>query len=308
MIQFANIEKKFKHITALTGVSFIVSRGDILGILGPNGSGKTTLMNLLLGFLKPTGGELYLHGKPIGEMKDRLHLYIGAVLETPRFFPSLSAWQNLAVFAKILQLDAVVIDKLLETVELDFARNQSFNTFSLGMKQRLSIALSLLRDPDILIFDEPTNGLDPEGIIEIRQLIQKLAATGKTILLCSHLIAEVQQICNKVIILKKGRMISSGNMEEIKNAEKIYRLKYADSGKLASAMKEYGNAQILPENGFSGSDPFFQPGSFLYVRLADHTRSGEVNAYLAGKGIYLDEISKKLNSLEEFFLQSLKEE
>jgi ABC-2 type transport system ATP-binding protein len=306
MVRFENVTKKFGKNTALSRISFEVNQGDVLGILGPNGSGKTTLINLLLGLLNPTKGQIFVDNFDVQFNRDKIHKYIGALLETPRLYPTLSAFQNLEVFCKLLNVARGRIDELLNLVELKHARDQAFNTFSLGMKQRLTIALALLNDPEILVFDEPTNGLDPEGIIDIRNLILKLAKTQKTIILCSHLISEVQQICKKVIILKDGNIISVNTIDEIKNAGSLYRLKYSDIDRLKQKLNEQQRVNVLHKMkpGFLDTDETRTP-DYLFVQLNDGYTSQELNEFLASENIYLEELTKRLNSLEDYFLHVL---
>ena len=196
-----NISKNYGNIKALKGVSFSVPAGCVYGILGPNGSGKTTLLGIIMNVLKATGGSYKLFDE---NATDAHRKKIGTLLETPNFYHYLSAVQNLKISAAIKGHGEDDIDNVLHTVDLFKRKDSPFSTFSLGMKQRLAIGAALLGDPDVLVFDEPTNGLDPVGIAEIRSLIKELSAKGKTIIMASHLLDEVEKVCTHVAILKQG--------------------------------------------------------------------------------------------------------
>jgi ABC-2 type transport system ATP-binding protein len=207
------ITKRFGSITALNRVSFSVPEKSIYGILGPNGSGKTTLLSIVTDVLRASSGSyMYFDGsKPVNEIRKDM----GVLLETPNFYPYLSAYQNLNIVAKIKGCNTSEIPDALKKVNLLLRQHSSFKTYSLGMKQRLAIASALLGDPKIVILDEPTNGLDPEGISEIRLLIKQLANEGKTIILASHLLDEVEKVCTHVAILKKGELLLSGDIDKV---------------------------------------------------------------------------------------------
>jgi ABC-2 type transport system ATP-binding protein len=204
------ITKHYRTVTALKDVSFSVPKGAVYGILGPNGSGKTTLLGIITDVLRASAGsyKFFDGSKPVNEIRKDM----GVLLETPNFYPYLSAFQNLTIVAKIKGCNLAEIPDALRKVNLFERRHSSFKTFSLGMKQRLAIASTLLGNPEIVILDEPTNGLDPEGISEIRQLIKQLAKNGKTIILASHLLDEVEKVCTHVAILKKGELLTAGDI------------------------------------------------------------------------------------------------
>jgi ABC-2 type transport system ATP-binding protein len=211
VLTLIGITKHYRAVTALKDVSFSVPKGAVYGILGPNGSGKTTLLGIVTDVLRASAGsyKFFDGSKPVNEIRKDM----GVLLETPNFYPYLSALQNLTVVAKIKGCDDLAeIPDVLKKVNLFERRHSSFKTFSLGMKQRLAIASTLLGNPEIVILDEPTNGLDPEGISEIRQLIKQLAKDGKTIILASHLLDEVEKVCTHVAILKKGELLTAGDI------------------------------------------------------------------------------------------------
>lgn len=212
ILSVENLAKNYGSIRALKAVSFKVPRGSVFGILGPNGSGKTTLLGIVMSILKASGGSYKLFNE---EPTDAHRKKIGTLLETPNFYHYLSAVQNLKITAAIKGRGEEDIDRVLETVNLHQRKNSAFSTYSLGMKQRLAIGAALLGNPDVLVFDEPTNGLDPVGIAEIRSLIKQLAKQGKTIIMASHLLDEVEKVCTHVAILKQGNLVASGHVDEI---------------------------------------------------------------------------------------------
>jgi len=201
------LTKQFGKLRAVNNLSLEIGTGHVFGMLGPNGSGKTTTLGMLMGVINPSAGTFSWFGeKPTHELRKK----IGAVLEHPIFYPYLSGQRNLELNATIKECPAANIARVLELVELTDRRNDPYKTYSLGMKQRLAIASALLNDPTVLILDEPTNGLDPMGIAEIRELIKKIAASGKTIILASHLLDEVQKVCTHFAVLKKGNLVYTG--------------------------------------------------------------------------------------------------
>ena len=218
VLSVQNLTKFYGSIQALKGVSFDVSKGSVFGILGPNGSGKTTLLGIVMDVLKPTSGTYRFFGK---ESDASMRKDIGTLLETPNFYHYLSGERNLRIAAEIKQKGQDQIDEVLKKVNLYQRRNSKFSTYSLGMKQRLAIASALLGNPDVLVFDEPTNGLDPVGIAEIRELIKQLAAEGKTIIMASHILDEVEKVCTHVAIIQKGDLKTVGTVADVlsKNAD-----------------------------------------------------------------------------------------
>lgn len=210
ILEVKGLTKKFGSFTAVNQLDFEVTKGQVFGILGPNGSGKTTSLSMILTLLKTNGGDVKIFGSDdltSGRKK------MGVTLETAGFLPNYSAEKNLQMSALIKKVPFKDIDRVLELVDLERVRKKKYKSFSYGMKQRLAIAGALLGDPDVLVFDEPTNGLDPHGIIDIRNLITKLAAQGKTIIVASHLLVEMERVCTDIIIISKGKLIKQGKLE-----------------------------------------------------------------------------------------------
>src|SRR4051812_6645916 len=241
-----NLSKQFGKIKAVTNLNLEVKQGQVFGMLGPNGSGKTTTLGMLMGVVNPTSGDFtWFNQTPSHEVRKK----IGAVLEHPIFYPYLSGQKNLELNAMIKQCDPANIPKVLELVELAERKDYKYKTYSLGMKQRLAIASALLNNPTILILDEPTNGLDPMGIAEIRELIKKIAANGKTIILASHLLDEVQKVCTHFAVLKRGNLIHTGPVDEVGNATETVEV-MAEALNLNELLLAFrGTASINRENG-----------------------------------------------------------
>ncbi|MBV9690918.1 MAG: ATP-binding cassette domain-containing protein, partial [Ktedonobacteraceae bacterium] len=220
VISTSRLTKVFRNLVAVNDVHLQVVRGDVFGFLGPNGSGKTTTIRMLLGLIRPTAGRAVLFGMDNAHQLPAILQRTGAIVETPVFYPYLSGLDNLRVVAAasgmvLGKANDHRLEEVLELVELRSYEKLHFRKYSLGMKQRLGIAAALLSDPELVMLDEPTNGLDPTGVIEIRRLIQRLAALGKTIFLSSHVLYEVQQVCNRVAILQKGNLVKQGSVSEL---------------------------------------------------------------------------------------------
>jgi ABC-2 type transport system ATP-binding protein len=293
ILRIEGLTKKYKKLTALDHLDLTVNSGEIFGLLGPNGSGKTTTLGMLLEVLKPTSGTFSWFDKPPSADGRK---QIGAILETPCFYPYLTATQNLQIVAKIKECHPSRIDIVLKEVGLYERKGDPFSTFSLGMKQRLAIASSLLADPKVLILDEPTNGLDPMGIVEIREIIKNIAQAGKTIILASHLLDEVQKVCSHFCVLRKGKKLYQGSVEEALSGQKTIELAATDMGLLESNLKDLAGIKsmshaeniisLIPENGLS---------------------TEKINTYLHDKNIVLTHLALKGGSLEKQFLKILKQ-
>jgi len=285
-----NLSKSYGRIQALKNVSFSVPEGTVFGILGPNGSGKTTTLGTITDILKPTSGTYKLFGKPSSAESRRK---IGTLLETPNFYHYLSGIKNLEIAAEIKQHGKEDIDRVLETVDLTKRKDSKFSTYSLGMKQRLAIASCLLGSPSVLIFDEPTNGLDPVGIAEIRELMKKLYREGKTIIMASHLLDEVEKVCTDVAILKRGELIVSGKVNEILSKEDMVEVAAKDHQKLLEILKNMANkTRLIDENNVIKI--FFPVGN------ADLS---EINSYCFNNGVALNHLTLKKQSLEARFFE-----
>ena len=293
ILSVQKLSKNYGHIRALNDVSFEVPQGSVFGILGPNGSGKTTLLGVIMDVLKPSSGNYLWNGKEGSSEQRKL---IGTLLETPNFYHYLSGADNLAIAAAIKGRGQNDIDNVLELVNLHQRRNSRFNTYSLGMKQRLAIASTLLGDPEILVFDEPTNGLDPAGIAEIRQLITQLNNQGKTIIMASHILDEVEKVCSHVAIIQKGVLKTAGTVREILSSTHT-EIQIVD---IASDNLPALHAVIRTMPGVS--EAILSNG---YVQLTVDTAvsAASINRYCFDNGITLSGISVKRKSLESTFLE-----
>ncbi|OQP47780.1 ABC transporter ATP-binding protein [Niastella yeongjuensis] len=285
-----NLHKNYGPIQALKGVSFSVPKGSVFGILGPNGSGKTTLLGIVLNVLKASSGSFKL----FDEEPSHVHRQqIGTLLETPNFYHYLNAVQNLTIAATIKQRGSADINRVLELVNLEQRKFSKFSTYSLGMKQRLAIASSLLGDPDVLIFDEPTNGLDPVGIAETRELIKKLHQAGKTIIMASHLLDEVEKVCTHVAILQKGTLLTHGHVDEILITDEIVETGAANLQQLQNILQQYPGAKRVYVND-----------QHVELTFAAGTASLEaLNRYCFEHGITLHHLRLRKKSLETKFFE-----
>ncbi len=292
VLSIKGLTKNFGRLCAVNNINLNVSRGQVFGMLGPNGSGKTTTLGMLMGVVNPTAGEFSWFGQ---EPNHQLRKKIGAVLEHPIFYPYLSGQKNLELNAMIKQCSPENIPNVLELVELTGRRHDKYKTYSLGMKQRLAIASALLNEPTVLILDEPTNGLDPMGIAEIRELIKKIAANGKTIILASHLLDEVQKVCTHFAVLKKGNMVHTGPVDDVGKGSETVEVN-ADVANFSELLMAFsGTASINRENGF-----------FL-VTLREDFHSKDLNKFLFDQGVVANHLATKKKSLEKMFLEILSE-
>jgi len=291
VLSLNGITKSYGPIQALKDVSFEVPEGSVFGILGPNGSGKTTLLSIILDVLKANKGNFLWFGRP-GSPDQRKK--IGSLLETPNFYHYLSAINNLRVTQSISgRGTAADIDTVLKKVRLFERRKSRFSTFSLGMKQRLAIASSLLGDPQVLVLDEPTNGLDPVGIAEIRQLILELRKSGHTIILASHLLDEVEKVCTHVAILKTGTLLTTGDVEEVLMDEDVVELSAPDLASLANVLRQINDDVVM--DGTSNT---------IHLRFPrGEARLDEINSFCFKNGIALNHLILKKKRLEARFFE-----
>jgi ABC-type multidrug transport system ATPase subunit len=285
-----NITKDYGKIKALKGVSFSVPQGCVYGILGPNGSGKTTLLGIVMNVLKATSGSYQLFDEAAN---DDHRKKIGTLLETPNFYHYLSAVQNLKITAAIKGLGEDDIEQVLQTVDLLKRKDSPFSTYSLGMKQRLAIGAALLGDPDVLVFDEPTNGLDPVGIAEIRNLIKDLSAKGKTIIMASHLLDEVEKVCTHVAILKQGDLLASGKVKEVFQENDIVQLAAADNISLKTILTKMNNYVRIDELN----------GVIELSYNAGTANLSAINKFCFDNGIVLSHLQLKKSNFESKFLE-----
>ncbi len=284
-----NISKNYGSIKALKRVSFAVPAGCVYGILGPNGSGKTTLLSIIMNVLKATDGSYKLFDE---NATDAHRKKIGTLLETPNFYHYLSAVQNLKISAAIKGHGEDDIENVLHTVDLFKRKDSAFSTFSLGMKQRLAIGAALLGNPDVLVFDEPTNGLDPVGIAEIRSLIKELSAKGKTIIMASHLLDEVEKVCTHVAILKQGDLLASGTVKEVFQENDIVQLAAADREKLKTALTHLNSYTNLSEVN----------GIIELSYTAGNADLAAINKFCFDNGVTLSHLQLKKSNFESKFL------
>ncbi len=293
ILNVENLSKSFGKIKAVNQLSFEVTKGQVFGILGPNGSGKTTTLSMLLDLIQPDSGGFQWFGQPPSKGSRKR---IGSVIESPNFFPYLDAVTNLKIVADIKDKPYNDIADILQVAGLYERRLSKFKTFSFGMRQRLAVASAMLGSPEVLILDEPTNGLDPQGIAQIRDIIAMVASRGSTILLASHLLDEVQKICNYVVVLRKGVMLFSGNVKEVLAVSDSIELAASDKQELVTAISEYPGFSSLTE-----SDGIIQ------VHFSQPADTAAINSFLSQKGIILSHLADKKRSLEQHFLELLQD-
>ncbi|MDO8716945.1 MAG: ABC transporter ATP-binding protein [Dehalococcoidales bacterium] len=292
ILRTVGLTKHFGNFQAVKGISFELHRGEVFGFLGPNGAGKSTTVSMILGLIAPTAGSVELFGvKQHGERWAELRR-IGAIIEEPAFYPYLSGWDNLEVLAKSIgDIPRNKITEVLERVNLlDRAKDQ-YGHYSMGMKQRLGIASTLLRDPELIILDEPTNGLDPAGTKEIRDLIPKLAHESRAVMLCSHLLHEVEMVCSKVAIIKQGVIIANAPIKELLSRGHQLQVKV---DKMEEAKAVLGDLPWI--------ESVTKENDYLIIDVAKD-RSADVNLALVEKGIRVSELFSRSTSLESVFLQ-----
>ncbi|GGD31392.1 ABC transporter ATP-binding protein [Flavobacterium orientale] len=289
ILTITNLNKKFGVLHAVNNLSLEIKKGNVYGILGPNGSGKSTTLGIILNVVNKTSGEYKWFGGKL-ETHEALKK-VGAIIERPNFYPYMSAYENLKLVCHIKEISENKIDEKLEVVGLLDRKNSKFKTFSLGMKQRLAIASALLNDPEILILDEPTNGLDPQGIRQIRDIIKLIASNGTTILLASHLLDEVEKVCSHVLVLQKGKMLYSGKVDGIMSNEGFFELEASNLNQLSETLSQLSAVEKIT----------IEEGKVL-VFLKTPMEASELNTYLFQKGIVLNHLVKRKFSLEEQFL------
>ena len=290
ILSLKNLDKKFGRVHAVNNLSFDIQKGNVYGILGPNGSGKSTTLGIILNVVNKTSGEFSWFD---GNLSTHQALKkVGAIIERPNFYPYMTAIQNLSLICKIKDISTEKINEKLKIVNLFERRNSKFKTYSLGMKQRLAIASALLNNPEILILDEPTNGLDPQGIHEIREIIQKIAKNGTTILLASHLLDEVEKVCSHVVVIREGVKLYSGRVDEMSASHGLFELNTNEpKNKLISILNNNSNIGSVKEEG-----------DLIVAHLTKEMEASEINNYLFKNGITVSHLVKRKPSLEEQFL------
>ena len=292
VLKVNQLSKSYGSLKAVDMLSFEVKKGSVFGILGPNGSGKTTTLGMLTTAINSKSGDFQWYGKqPSAEIRRN----IGILLEKPNFYDYLSAINNMKIVADIRGLNHSLIEPALKAAGLWERKNSKFKTYSLGMKQRLAIASAMMGDPDILILDEPTNGLDPTGIAEVRDLIRNLAGQEKTIILASHLLDEVQKVCTDLLVLKFGKKIYEGSIDDLSRTEAQLELMSNDKNKLIESLNNYSNVSELK-----------MEGDFIVIKLENDISADDVNSYLHQQGISLNHIVLRKANLEAQVLELLK--
>jgi ABC-2 type transport system ATP-binding protein len=290
ILSLKNLDKRFGRVHAVNNLSFDIQKGNVYGILGPNGSGKSTTLGIILNVVNKTSGEFSWFD---GNLSTHQALKkVGAIIERPNFYPYMTAIQNLSLICKIKDISTEKINEKLKIVNLFERRNSKFKTYSLGMKQRLAIASALLNNPEILILDEPTNGLDPQGIHEIREIIQKIAKNGTTILLASHLLDEVEKVCSHVVVIREGVKLYSGRVDKMSSSHGLFELNTNEpKNKLISILNNNSNIGSVREEG-----------DLVVAYLTTEMEATDINNYLFKNGITVSHLVKRKPSLEEQFL------
>lgn len=290
ILSIKNLHKRYGKIHAVNNVSLEIKKGNVYGILGPNGSGKSTTLGIVLNVVNKTSGEYNWFGGTYGTHEALKK--VGAIIERPNFYPYMTAQENLELVCKIKNINYSKVNEKLEIVGLIDRKDSKFKTFSLGMKQRLAIASALLNDPEILILDEPTNGLDPQGIHQIRDIIRLIASQGTTILLASHLLDEVEKVCSHVLVLRFGEVLYCGTVDGMSNQGGFFELQADSNSKLMEILKNHPEVDTISE----------EEGKVI-VHFKNQFDPSLLNRFLVEKGIYLNHLIYKKMSLEEQFLE-----
>ncbi|HCG02050.1 MAG TPA: ABC transporter ATP-binding protein [Chloroflexi bacterium] len=289
-ISTEDLTKNYGRLVAVDHLSLEVETGEILGFLGPNGAGKTTTMRMLLGLVRPSGGSVRILGMDIEHYLPQILARTGSIIENPTFYPFLSGRDNLRVVARLTGSPLARIEAVLELVDLSSSAKRSFKTYSLGMKQRLAVAAALLNEPDLLILDEPANGLDPAGIVEMRSLMRRLKSQGHTVLISSHVLHEIEQICDRILILNHGKIVVQGKVESLLNARSRIAIRVDRAGEAQAMLKPIDWIEDVSREGD------------LLLLTAPPDRAADINRLLAGEGLFASEIRPEEESLERFFL------
>lgn len=289
VLKIENLSKRYGSLLALDGLNLTCEKGNVYGLLGPNGSGKTTTLGIILGILSKDEGSYEWFDGQYGE-KARMH--IGAILETPNFYPYLNADKNLEIVSIIKETPAKEYDDLLKLVDLYDRRKSKFKTYSLGMKQRLAIAATLIGDPEVVIFDEPTNGLDPQGIAEVRRILKRVADSGKTVIMASHILDEVEKICSHVAIIKKGKLLATGHVGAILSNDTLLEVSASDKEILTNMLADINFIKSV--NGVN---------DHLECIIAEGYGAADLNKIAFEKGVVLTHLVERKRKLEEEFLE-----
>jgi ABC-2 type transport system ATP-binding protein len=293
LVEVTGLTKRYGDTLAVDGVDLTVLPGEVYGFLGPNGAGKTTTLRILTGLIAPTSGEVRVLGGAPGQ--PGVLGRTGSMIESPAFYPYLSGLDNLRLLAEYAEVPRRKIDEVLELVDLTDRARDRFSTYSLGMKQRLGVAAALLKDPELVILDEPTNGLDPAGMRDMRRLIRELGSGGRTVLLSSHLLGEVQQICDRVGIINSGRMVAEHNVDDLRGERELV---------VRAAPRD--QAQTILTH-FLGAGTVHQYDETLRVKV-EPAKAAEVNRILVEAGIAVSELHSTERALEDVFFELTSEE
>ena len=297
VIEVQGLVKRYRRLrgeptTAVAGLDLAVPAGGVFGFLGPNGAGKTTTIRCLLGLVSPTSGACKLLGSDSSRQLSDVAGRVGSLVEAPAFFPGMSGRKNLLLLGGTQGIGRTAVDAALERVGLGGRGDHRVKTYSLGMKQRLGIAAALLKDPEVLILDEPANGLDPAGIKEVRELLRSLGAEGRTVFVSSHILSEVRQMCDHVAILARGRCVALGSVEDVLHND-------PGSGRVLVGVDDVVNAgRVLERHGHSTT---IEGPSLIVTSAVDDP--GEITRVLAAEGIYLNELRREEADLEAVFLE-----
>ena len=293
VLRTQQLSKQYGKRLAVDNLDLEVQRGDIFGFLGPNGAGKTTTIRMVLGLIAPTTGSVELLGQNLATRRAHVLPRVGALIETPALYIYMSGRDNLRAVAAVLGgVSEKRLDAVLDLVDLRSRQKDRVRTYSLGMKQRLGVAMALLQDPDLLILDEPANGLDPAGIVEMRDLMHRLADEGKTIFISSHILSEVQQICTRVAIINLGKLVTEKTIEELIRGQGEYSvtLERAAEALIHVQRQEWGKSAYLNDNG-------------ALITPAPDSRGRELNLFLVNAGFVPDSLAPATQDLEQVFLK-----
>ena len=292
VLEIKNLTKNFGSFKAVNNLSLTVEKGNVFGILGPNGSGKTTTLGMVLDVLNPSEGSYSWYGDSQGTNNRKK---IGSILEHPIFYPELSGYKNLEITSLIKGVDKSRIEEVLTRVDLIQRKYSPFSSYSLGMKQRLALAAALLSNPEVLVLDEPTNGLDPEGIRQMRELIISIAKEGKTIIISSHILDEIQKMCSHYAILKHGKLLKQGAIGDILSSKNQFLLDSNNNEELKSKINQHPSFSTLEDN--EGK---------LKITFNDKVKGSDINEFMHSQGILLSELTELKTSLEDEFLEIIK--